>query len=111
VHRPRVGHRALLLAGLGDQGHLLRQAYRITVKPPLPLAIGLTAGGSTLPPGTAEVMHAQNFFLSSGAAPYTWSVAAGQLPPGLACRPPVLPPTATTSLRAHRPPRARLSSP
>jgi len=26
---------------------------------------------------------AQNFFLSGGAAPYTWSVAAGQLPPGL----------------------------
>jgi large repetitive protein len=26
----------------------------------------------------------QNFFLSGGAAPYTWSVAAGQLPPGLA---------------------------
>ena len=31
--------------------------------------------------------YAQNFFLSGGAAPYTWSVAAGQLPPGLALRP------------------------
>jgi hypothetical protein len=27
--------------------------------------------------------YAQNFFLSGGAAPYTWAVAAGQLPPGL----------------------------
>ena len=28
--------------------------------------------------------YAQDFFLSGGAAPYTWSVASGSLPPGLA---------------------------
>jgi hypothetical protein len=30
--------------------------------------------------------YAQNFFLSGGAGPYTWAVAAGQLPPGLKLR-------------------------
>ena len=28
-------------------------------------------------------LFARNFFLSGGAAPYTWSLASGQLPPGL----------------------------
>jgi hypothetical protein len=35
------------------------------------------------PPGTVGQPFAQNFFLSGGAAPYTWSLASGQLPPGL----------------------------
>ena len=53
--------------------------YSITVGPPLPLKIVLPASGSTLPPGTVGVAYAQNFFLSGGVAPYTWSVAKGQL--------------------------------
>ena len=58
--------------------------YSITVRPPLPLKVVLPASGSTLFPGTVGVAYAQNFFLSGGVAPYTWSVASGQLPPGLA---------------------------
>ena len=58
--------------------------YSITVNPPLPLQVVLPAGGSDLSPGTVGVAYAQNFFLSGGVAPYTWSVASGQLPPGLA---------------------------
>ena len=58
--------------------------YSITVNPPLPLKVVLPASGSTLSPGTVGVAYAQNFFLSGGVAPYTWSVASGQLPPGLA---------------------------
>jgi hypothetical protein len=61
-------------------------SYSITVNPPLPLEVVLPASGSTLSPGTADVAYAQNFFLSGGVAPYTWSVAAGHLPPGLALR-------------------------
>jgi Putative Ig domain len=43
----------------------------------------LPASGSTLSPGTVGQPFAQNFFLSDGAAPYCWSLASGQLPPGL----------------------------
>jgi len=71
------------VAGVDNAGHRLRQAYSITINPALPLTIVLPAGGSTLPNGTVGVAYAQNFFLSGGVAPYTWSVASGQLPPGL----------------------------
>ena len=37
------------------------------------------------------VAYTQDFFLSGGVAPYTWSVAAGQLPPGLALQSPFAP--------------------
>jgi large repetitive protein len=71
------------VAGVDQQGVRLRQAYRITIDRPLPLTIVLPAGGSTLTPGTVGKAYTQNFFLSGGVAPYTWSVAAGTLPPGL----------------------------
>ena len=58
--------------------------YSITVGPPLPLQVVLPASGSTLSPGTEGVAYAQNFFLSGGVAPYNWSLASGQFPPGLA---------------------------
>jgi len=61
--------------------------YSITVNPALPLTVVLPAGGSTLSPGTVGVAYAQSFFLSGGVAPYTWSVAAGHLPPGLQTAP------------------------
>lgn len=34
-------------------------------------------------PGTEGQKYAQGFLLNGGSAPYTWSVAAGHLPPGL----------------------------
>ncbi len=70
--------------GTGDQGQPLYQAYQITVDPSDPLTITLAAGGSTLPPAMVGGAYAQDFFFSGGAAPYTWSVASGSLPPGLA---------------------------
>lgn len=69
--------------GSGDQGQPLNQAYQITVDQNLPLAIVLPSGGSAFEPGNVGQAFAQNFFLSGGAGPYTWSLASGKLPPGL----------------------------
>ena len=71
--------------GTGDQGQPLYQAYQISVDPDQPLTIGLPSyDGATLPPAMVGGAYAQGFFLSGGAAPYTWSVVSGSLPPGLA---------------------------
>jgi len=73
--------RNFTVQGTGDQGQPLYQAYSIAVDQNLPLAIN--ASGGTDLGGTVGQAFAQDFFLSGGAGPYTWSVAAGQLPPGL----------------------------
>lgn len=59
------------------------QTYQVTVGPPPALTVVLPASGPTLLPGTVGAAYAQGFFLNGGVAPYTWSVASGQLPPGL----------------------------
>jgi large repetitive protein len=69
--------------GTGDQGQPLFQAYSILVDQNEPLAINPPSGGSALSPGMVGGAYAQDFFLSGGAAPYAWSLASGQLPPGL----------------------------
>jgi hypothetical protein len=55
----------------------------------VPLAIN--ASGGTDLGGTVGQAFAQDFFFSGGAGPYTWSVAAGQLPPGLTLQTPGVP--------------------
>ena len=75
--------RTFTVQGTGDQGQPLYQAYSIMVDQNEPLAITLPSVGSTLSPGMVGQAFAQNFFLSGGAGPYTWSLASGQLPPGL----------------------------
>ena len=82
----RQGTFTFTVKGTDQQGQSLQQAYSITVGPAPPLAIVLPASGATLGPGTVGVSYAQNFFLSGGVAPYTWSVASGSLPPGLALK-------------------------
>jgi large repetitive protein len=69
--------------GTGDHGQPLYQAYSIAVDQNLPLTIVLDSSGSTFYPGNVGQALALNFFLSGGAGPYTWSLAAGKLPPGL----------------------------
>ena len=69
--------------GIGDQGQPLYQVFSITVDPNQPLAIVMPGSGSTLFPGTAGQALALNFFLSGGAAPFTWAVIAGHLPTGM----------------------------
>jgi hypothetical protein len=70
--------------GTGDQGQPLYQPYQITVDPNQPLTMTLAEGGSTLPPAMVGGTYTWDFSFSGGAAPYTWSVASGSLPPGLA---------------------------
>src|SRR3984957_2318955 len=78
-----VGGSSFTVQGTGDQGQPLYQAYSIAVDQNQPLTIVLPGIGSTLSPGMAGGAYAQNFFLSGGAGPYSWSLASGQLPPGL----------------------------
>ena len=68
------------MQGTGDQGQPLYQAYTILVDQNLPLSINTCC--TTLAPDVGQSV-AKNLFLTGGAAPYTWSVASGQLPPGL----------------------------
>src|SRR6266851_4602610 len=72
------------------QGPSAQQGFSITVDPPLPLAITST---SPLPAGQVGVSYFPlTFFLVSAApTPITWSVASGQLPPGLALSSPNAP--------------------
>ena len=51
--------------------------------PPPPLTITTT----TLPGGTVGQPYSQSVTASGGAAPYSWSVASGSLPPGLTLSP------------------------
>jgi hypothetical protein len=76
--------RTFTVQGTGDQGQPLYQAYTIGVNQNLPLTIN--ASGGTDLGGTVGQAFAQDFFLSGGAGPYVWSVASGQLPPGLSLR-------------------------
>jgi hypothetical protein len=75
--------RNFTVQGTGDQGQPLYQAYTILVDQNLPLTINTCC---TTLGGTVGQSFAQNLFLSGGAGPYTWSVASGQLPPGLALK-------------------------
>ena len=55
--------------------------YRITVGAAPPLAI--TFPDTCCNAGTVGSSYFQNFFTSGGVGPFTWTVSAGQLPPGV----------------------------
>jgi hypothetical protein len=69
--------------GTGDQGQPLYQAYSITVDQDQPLSINTCC---TTLGGTVGQADSKLFYLVGGAAPYTWSLASGQFPPGMALR-------------------------
>lgn len=55
--------------------------FSITVGAPAPLTISFPA--SCCNAGTVGSAYFQNLFSSGGTGPYTWTVAGGQLPPGV----------------------------
>jgi hypothetical protein len=55
--------------------------FSITVGAPPPLTI--TFPSTCCNAGTVGSSYFQNFFSSGGTGPFTWTVAAGQLPPGV----------------------------
>jgi hypothetical protein len=67
--------------GTGDLGRPLYQALYIAVEQSQPLTINNDA--PNLSAGFAGQAYTAYFFVIGGAAPYTWSLASGQLPPGL----------------------------
>jgi hypothetical protein len=64
--------------GVGDTA---RQAFTLTIDPTPPPTI--TFPTPCCPSGNVGTPFSQNFFLSGGVAPYTYSISAGQLPPGI----------------------------
>jgi hypothetical protein len=63
-----------------DNTGVATQALSITIVPPPPLVIT----SPTPPPATVGTSYFTNLFANGGVQPYTWSITAGQLPPGLA---------------------------
>jgi hypothetical protein len=61
-------------------GETATQPLSITIDPPAALVIT----SPTPPPASVGTPYFTNLFADGGCQPYTWSITAGQLPPGLA---------------------------
>jgi Putative Ig domain/Abnormal spindle-like microcephaly-assoc'd, ASPM-SPD-2-Hydin/Immunoglobulin I-set domain len=65
---------------VGDSaGHTAQQSLSIQVAAPSPVIISTTS----LPPGTVSVAYSAALQTMGGTTPYSWSISAGALPPGL----------------------------
>jgi putative Ig domain-containing protein/List-Bact-rpt repeat protein len=80
--RPTTEQTSTFTVRVQDQSGSSTKTFTITINPPTPLVI--TMPGATCRAGTVGTAYFQNLFASGGSTPYTWSVTAGQLPPGLA---------------------------
>jgi hypothetical protein len=77
----RQGTSIFTVHGTDQEGQALQQTYAIHVGPPPPLIIAFPS--TCCPSDTVGSSYFQNFFANGGVQPYAWTIAAGQLPPGL----------------------------
>jgi hypothetical protein len=70
-----------------DAGQTASQAFSVAISPPAPLQFTFPA--TCCNAGTVGQSYLQNFAISGGVGPYSTSISAGALPPGLALSPPL----------------------
>src|SRR5262249_3035871 len=80
----RVETQVFTAQGTDGAGDTAQQAFRIAIDSPLPLVI---TSGPCCAAGAVGAAYHTNFFAGGGVQPYTWSISAGQLPPGLTLAP------------------------
>lgn len=81
--RPRTVQTTTFTVEARDtSGNTARRTFSLTIDPPRPLVI--TNASDQLAAGRVGVSYATGVFPDGGIPPYRWTLAAGQLPPGLA---------------------------
>src|SRR5262249_21655483 len=66
-------------------GNTAQQAFSLTINPPRPLVV--TTPSNCCLPGTVGTFYQVHFFADGGVQPWSWSLVAGQVPPGLTLDP------------------------
>ena len=70
---------------VADQtGHTASRAFTLTIDPAVALVI--TNQSPILAPGSVGAAYAISLFANGGVQPFTWTIVAGALPPGLSLR-------------------------
>ncbi len=70
---------AFVMKFTGASGTVFAWPYVWVIGPPAPLEVSQ----ANFPPGTVGQPYDGGFFYGGGVPPYTWSISAGALPPGL----------------------------
>lgn len=73
------GNFAFVVKFTGSAGDVFAWPYLWRITPPAPIVISQ----AKFPPGTVGQPYDGGFFYGGGVPPYTWSISAGALPPGL----------------------------
>jgi len=76
-----AGVSAFTVEASDSTGQRVQKSFTITIDPPLPLVV--TNISDELAPATVGLAYELQLFAGGGVRPYSWSVVAGQLPPGL----------------------------
>jgi putative Ig domain-containing protein len=66
-------------------GQSAQQAFSLTINGPTPLVV--TTPSNCCLAGTVGTSYSVHFFANGGVMPYTWTLVAGQFPPGLSLDP------------------------